>query len=205
MTGMLNRKFTRREFVTLFLGAAFAGGVGHAAAAVNPAEGYVDRIADEVMSLANSGAKGTALRGRFASVLNRYINLRTIANFALGPYRKKLRPSDKNEFYTLFNNYAAALFVYYVDDFKGSDLEIISTSKQGSFITITSAIILKGGGREQVKWRLVPAGGGYKVSDINIKGVWLTIATKKSFSDVLNRSKGDFQALFAELREAETW
>jgi phospholipid transport system substrate-binding protein len=205
MTDMMNRKFTRREFATLFLGAALAGGASRALAAVNPAEGYVDRIANEVMSLANSGAKGTALRGRFASVLNRYVNLHTIANFALGPYQKQLRPSDKNEFYTLFNNYAAALFVYYVEDFKGSDLEIISTSKQGSFITIVSAIKQNGGGREQVKWRLVPAGGGYKISDINVKGVWLTIATKKRFSDVLNHSKGDFDALFAELREAETW
>ena len=205
MTGTMNRKFARREFVALLLGMAFAGGAGHSFAAVNPAEGYVGRIADEVMSLANSGARGTALRGRFASVLNRYVNLRNIANFALGPYQKQLRPSDKNEFYALFNNYAATLFVYYVDDFKGSDLEIISTSKQGSFITIVSAIKQNGGGREQVKWRLVPAGGGYKISDINVKGVWLTIATKKRFSDVLNRSKGDFEALFAELREAETW
>ena len=205
MTGTMNRKFTRREFATLFLGAAFAGGASRASAAVNPAEGYVDRIANEVMSLANSGAKGTTLRGRFASVLNRYVNLRTIANFALGPYQKQLRPGDKNEFYTLFNNYAAALFVYYVDDFKGSDLEIISTSQQGSFITLVSAIKQNGGGREQVKWRLVPAGGGYKISDINVKGVWLTIATKKRFNDVLNRSKGDFEPLFAELREAKTW
>jgi phospholipid transport system substrate-binding protein len=157
------------------------------------------------MSLANSGAKGKALRGRFASVLNRYVNLRTIANFALGPYQKKLPPGDKNEFYTLFNNYAAALFVYYVDDFKGSDLQIISTSKQGKYLTIVSAIKRNSGGSEQVKWRLIPVGGGYKISDINVKGVWLTIATKKRFSDVLNRSKGDFGALFAELREAESW
>jgi ABC-type transporter MlaC component len=205
MDGTTTRKFSRREFAALLLGAAVTGRAGYAAAAVSPAEGYVDRIANEVMSLANSGAKGTALRGRFASVLNRYINLRNIANFALGPYQKKLPPGDKNEFYTLFNNYAAALFVYYVDDFKGSDLQIISTSQQGNFITIASAIVQNGGGREQVKWRLVPAGGGYKISDINIKGVWLTIATKKRFSDVLNKSKGDFEALFAELREAETW
>lgn len=205
MDGITTRKFSRREFAALLLGAVVSGSAGSAAAAVSPAEGYVDRIAGEVMSLANSGAKGTALRGRFASVLNRYINLRNIANFALGPYQKKLPPGAKNEFYTLFNNYAAALFVYYVDDFKGSDLKIISTSKQGNFITITSAIMQNGGGREQVKWRLVPAGGGYKISDINIKGVWLTIATKKRFSDVLNKSKGDFEALFAELREAETW
>jgi phospholipid transport system substrate-binding protein len=205
MTGTMNRKFTRREFATLFLGAALAGGASRASAAVNPAEGYVGKIANEVMSLANSGTKGTALRGRFASVLNRYVNLRTIANFALGPYQKQLRPGDRNEFYTLFNNYAAALFVFYVDDFKGSDLKIISTSQQGNFTTIVSAIVQNGGGREQVKWRLVPAGSGYKISDINVKGVWLTIATKKRFSDVLNRSKGDFEALFAELREAETW
>jgi ABC-type transporter MlaC component len=205
MNGKTTRKFSRREFVAMLLGAVLTGSVSPAMAAVDPAEGYVGKIADEVMSLANSGTKGTALRGRFASVLNRYVNLRNIANFALGPYRKKLSPGDRNEFYTLFNNYAAALFVYYVDDFKGSELQIISTSKQGRFITIVSAIKQNGGGREQVRWRLVPAGGGYKISDINVKGVWLTIATKKRFGDVLNRSKGDFGALFAELREAETW
>ena len=205
MNGNTTRKFSRREFAAMLIGAVLTGSVSPATAAVDPAEGYVGKIADEVMSLANSGAKGTALRGRFASVLNRYVNLRNIANFALGPYRKKLSPGDRNEFYTLFNNYAAALFVYYVDDFKGSELQIISTSKQGKFITIVSAIKQNGGGREQVRWRLVPAGGGYKISDINVKGVWLTIATKKRFGDVLNRSKGDFGALFAELREAETW
>ena len=133
MDGTTTRKFSRREFAALLFGAALTGGVRPVSAAVDPAEGYVGKIADEVMSLANSGAKGNALRGKFASVLNRYVNLRTIANFALGPYQKKLPPGDKNEFYKLFNNYAAALFVYYVDDFKGSDLQIISTSKQGNY------------------------------------------------------------------------
>ena len=110
------------------------------------------------------------MRGKFASVLNRYINLRNIANFALGPYQKQLRPGDKNEFYTLFNNYAAALFVYYVDDFKGSDLKLFPRPNRAVSPQSISAIIQNGGGREQVKWRLVPAGGGYKISDINVKG-----------------------------------
>lgn len=205
MTRTSSPHITRRELAVLIFGTAIVGNTSYVAAAISPAELYVRKIADEVMSLANSGVKGTALRNRFSSLLSRYVNLRTIANFALGPYQKKLPPGDRNEFYTLFNNYAAALFVYYVDDFKGSDLQIISTSKQGRFITIVSAIKQKGGGREQVRWRLVPAGGGYKISDINVKGVWLTIATKKRFSDVLNRSKGDFGALFSELRKAESW
>jgi phospholipid transport system substrate-binding protein len=197
--------FSRREFSALLFGLTLTSGASPVSAAVDPAEGYVNKIADDVMSLANSGASGSALRSQFISVLNQYVNLRTIANVALGPYRKMLPPGEKDEFYTLFNNYAATLFVNHVDDFKGSDLKIISTSKQGDFITIESEIEQNGGGGEPVKWRLIPADGGYKISDINIKGVWLTIATKKRFNDVLNRSNGDFGALFAELQEAKTW
>ena len=205
MNDTTNHSFSRREFAALLFGLTLTSGASPVFAAVDPAEGYVGKIADDVMSLANSGASGSALRSRFISVLNRYVNLRSIANVALGPYRKMLPPGEKDEFYTLFSNYAAALFVNHVDDFKGSGLKIISTSKQEKFITIVSEIEGNGGGRELVKWRLIAADGGYKISDINVKGVWLTIATKKRFNDVLNRSKGDFGPLFAELREAKTW
>ena len=142
---------------------------------------------------------------KFAALMNRYINLRGIASYALGTYRNKLPPARKAEFYTLVNNYAAALFVYYVDDFRGTRLEIKSTTKQGRFTTIRSAIRLKGGGREQVRWRLIPQGGAYRISDVNLKGVWLTISMKDRFTKVLRKSNGDFGALFDELREAETW
>jgi phospholipid transport system substrate-binding protein len=205
MTGTTSRKLSRREFAAMCLSSFAIFGTGTANAATDPAENYVGKIADEVMALANSGGKGTALRGRFASLLNRYVSLQSIASFALGPYQKKLPAGDKAEFFTLFNNYAAALFVYYVQDFQGNDLKIISNKKDGNYTTIDSAIVLKSGGLQKIKWRLASSGGGYRVSDINIKGVWLTIATKDRFRKVLNGSKGDFNALFAELKAAETW
>ena len=156
MTSITIHRFNRRKFAALLLGSALAGGMRPVFAAVDPAEGYVGKIADDVMSLANSGADGSALRSKFISVLNQYVNLRSIANVALGPYRKMLPPGEKDEFYTLFSNYAAALFVNHVDDFKGSGLKIISTSKEDKFITIVSEIERNGGGSEPVKWRLVP-------------------------------------------------
>jgi phospholipid transport system substrate-binding protein len=196
------RRLSRRELGVLLLG-AFATSLSGKAVAATPAEDYVKRIAGEVMTLANSGGKGPALRGRFASLLNRYVSLQSIANFALGPYQKKISASERQQLYSLFSNYAAALFVYYVNDFKGSNLEITGARKDGKFTLINSSIV--GGGREQVRWRLTGSGGSYRVSDINIKGVWLTLATKKRFSEVLKRSNGDFSKLFAELKEADTW
>jgi phospholipid transport system substrate-binding protein len=201
MTDGFGGKLTRRDAVAVLLAMMAAP----AAAAVNPAEGYVSKIADDVMALANSGQRGDPLKSKFAALLARYINLRGIANFALGPYQNRIPAAKKDEFYKLVNNYSAALFVYYVDDFKGSQLEIVSTTKQGAFTTIMSNIRSKAGGREGVRWRLTGADGGYRVSDVNLKGIWLTISMKKLFGDTLKRSKGDFGPLFEKLREAETW
>lgn len=196
------RPLTRRAFGGLILAAALAPAAPSLAS--SPAEDYVSGIADQVMSLANASQKGPKLKSQFAALLNRYINLKGIADYALGPYVKKLPANRRGEFYDLVNNYAAALFNYYVDDFRGSKLEIQSTSQQGKFTVIQSAITGKGN-REQVRWRLTQAGGGYRVADVNLKGVWLTIAMKDRFNKVLKTSKGDFGPLFKELREANTW
>ncbi len=203
MSEKVQRLFTRRELASLMLAAAFMNAQPAWAAA--SAEDYVNSIADEVMSLANNGKKGPELRGKFAALMNRYINLKGVADYALGPYSKKIPADRKAEFYTLVGNYAAALFVFYLEDFRGTELEIKSTTKQGKFTVIMSAIKLKGGGREQVRWRLIPSSGGFRISDVNLKGVWMTISMKDRFTKVLTKSKGDFDPLFNELREAETW
>ena len=202
MTDRGKLPLSRRELRGLAVAALL--GLATPAMASTAAEDYVTSIAGDVMRLANTGKKGPALRAQFASLLNRYINLKGIADYALGPYVKKLPPDKRAEFYDLVSTYAAALFVYYVEDFRGNKLDIISTTKQGKFTVIQSAIV-GGGGREQVRWRLSPSGSGFRVSDVNVKGVWLTISMKDRFSKVLRSSKGDFGPLFAELRQAETW
>ncbi|HUR43199.1 MAG TPA: ABC transporter substrate-binding protein [Aestuariivirga sp.] len=192
------RKFLGLSLVGLFSPATVAWAAGSAA------ENYVRGIAEDVMALANSGQSGSGLRNRFATLLNRYINLRGVANYALGSYQNKLPGSKRSEFYRLVSNYAAGLFVFYVKDFRGSDLDIISSSTQGNFIIINSVIKGNGGG-EQVRWRLSQTGNGFRVSDVNVKGVWLTIAMKDRFNRVLRQSNGDFEALFKSLREADHW
>jgi phospholipid transport system substrate-binding protein len=211
MAGTTRQGLTRREAAGLLMGLLGFAAVSPARAESNSTEdsrgagAYVSKIAAEVMGLANGGRSGDALRSKFVAILNKYINIRGIASFALGQYQSKLAGADKEQFYSLFSNYVASLFVAYVADFRGSDLKIISITSQGNFTTITSAIVSKGMGREQVKWRLASTGGSYRISDINVKGVWLSIATKKRFGDVLKRSGGDFGPLFAELKKADTW
>jgi ABC-type transporter MlaC component len=202
-----NGNVSRRGFMAL-CGTGLASSsfyvAGSAQAAPTP-EVFITTVTSEVMRLAGSQLPPKVLRGKFASLLGKHVNMRGIANFALGPFQKQLPASQRDEFYDLVTDYAAALFAWYAKDFQGESVEIVSTSTQGKFTTVQSSIKGKGLGGEQVNWRLVASEGGYRVSDVKVKNVWLGIAMKQRFGDVLKKSKGDFGPLFSELREAETW
>jgi len=193
----------RRQFIASLISVVALASAAPAAFAGPAAADYVHKLGVEVLHMAQGGQRGDkALQHRFAGLLNRYINIPGIANFALGPARSNLPPGDKAMFYDLVSNYAAALFVYYVKDFQGSDLKVLGIADQGALTTIDSQIV---GGGQQVKWRVAGSDGAMKIVDINVQGVWLTIAMKDLFTRTLNSSQGDFKPLYARLREADTW
>ena len=193
---------TRRQAIASFISLAALASAAPAAVAAS-ADDYVHKLGVEVLRLAQGGSRGDkALQRRFAALLTRYINIPGIANFALGPARANLPAGDRAMFYELVSNYAAALFVWYVTDFQGSDLKITGSSQQGAFTMIDSQIV---GSNQPVKWRVGGTDGGMRIVDINVQGVWLTIAMKDLFTRTLNASHGDFKPLYARLREADTW
>ncbi len=202
----MSSKLSRRNFTSLALGSGFALLSPLLAQADEGAGAYVEKLGAEVIRLANGGTRGDkALQRKFAALFNRYISIPNVAKFALGTHQQDLPGADKAMFYDLVANYAAALFVWYVEDFQGNNLDITSIAEQGKFTTVDATI--KGGslGGEKMRWRVSGANGSYRIADLNVKGVWLTISMKKLFADTLKSSDGDFQALYAKLREAETW
>lgn len=174
-------------------------GSERAIAAGDP-KAYVQGIGKDVLTLANGNVRGRPLRAKFVSLLSRHVNLRNIAGSALGTFRSKLPPSDKDKFNGLVTTYAAALFVWYIDKFKGGDFSINSIVNQGNITIVKSRL-----SGEQIVWYLTPKGDGYQVVDLSLLGVRLSVAMRDAFSKELKRSKGDFNGLYAFLSEAETW
>lgn len=202
----MSLSISRRDFNKLLLGSALTSALATQALADDGANIYVKKLGAEVIRLANGGTRGDkALQHRFAALFNRYISIPNVASFALGTAQHDLPPGDKAMFYDLVANYAAALFVWYVEDFKGDSLAITNSAAQGKFTTVDSTIKGGGLGGEKLRWRVSGSNGSYRIADLNVKGVWLTISMKKLFADTLKNSKGDFNAIYSKLREAETW
>ncbi|MFO0991555.1 MAG: ABC transporter substrate-binding protein [Hyphomicrobiales bacterium] len=197
----LPEKISRRKLLAFaaFLTAQLT--TSQLALADTPQEQFVKDLSRQIISLANSGGSKASLRKRFTSLISRYSNAQSVAMLALGTYRGQLPAGRKDEFVRLVTQYMAAFFVYYIDEFRGTALEIKSSAPQGK-LTLVDTRITNGG---PVRWRISGSGGGYRVQDINVRAVWLSLQLKQRFTDVLKRSKGDFDALFAELKSAENW
>ena len=196
---------TRRRALSLFAFAASPFLIAGSALADKSAEAYVAKIGKDVLRVANAGTRGVATRNRFASLLGRYVNLRGITMASLGTYQKKLPAGDKDKLNNLVTTYAAALFAWFVEDFKGRDFVVDRTAKQGKFLLVYSRIVKSSGSDEPIVFYLSGGGGSYSIVDISVLGVRLSSAMRQRFTDELKKSKGEFEPLYAMLREAETW
>lgn len=179
---------------------AWTGGVRPGGAATGP-ENYVKSIASDVIALARSGTRGGSLRSRFVFLLQRHSDIRGIALFSLGTFQKQLSPSEHRKYFDLVIRYAAGFFAYYIDDFAGEGFDIKSSRPRGKSIEVESAIRYDSGRTAPVRWSVVKTGSGYRVNDVNVRGIWLSLQMQQQFTSVLKRNKGDFEALYKYLRD----
>lgn len=178
--------------------------ISYPAKALTGPEQHVTEIANSVIRLANSGRRGAALHGQFEQLLSTHANMSAVALFSLGRYRKKLPANLNSRYKKLVKAYIAGLFVFYADDFKGRGLEIRKSRKSGRSVIVDSRIKYSGSSRP-VTWRVYSKGSRNRVTDVKIRGVWLSIQMRDKFTKILKRNNGDFNKLIAFLGEYRSW
>ena len=140
----------------------------------------------------------------FLKLIKRYSNIRSVARSSLGPYRKQLPANKAAEYERLVEQFTARLFASYSSSLAGRELEVLRSRPRGSrFVVVDSRITYDNSGRRSspVKWLVHKRGNSFRVADVNIQGVWLSLFIKSKFTSILRKSKGDFRPLFAFLKQ----
>ena len=172
------------------------------AAALTPAELYAKKAGEHAVATAKApGSKAQKVR-QFKTLLRRYANFHSVPKSSLGPYRKQLPASRAREFQRLVEDFTARLFATYSRQFAGRNLQVVGSRPRGQSVIVNSNIVYYDERKPSpIKWMVARRGGGYKVSDINIQGVWMSLYIRSQFVSILKKNKGDFDALFAYLRK----
>ncbi len=162
---------------------------------------YAVELGEKVIRLARSRASDEQLKKQFLTLLTHNANIQAVARFALGKYRRRMPKDMMPEYYRLVLDYIAGLFVWYRKDLAAQSIRALKSSKRGKWTTVDTELVFPGGKTSRARWRIYTGGGPYRVGDLNIKGIWLSLRMRDKFVSILNQSKGDFNALMQYLRE----
>ncbi|GJL85570.1 MAG: hypothetical protein DHS20C02_13450 [Micavibrio sp.] len=199
---MLARKFAV-PFVLLVLLGSFCTTNVQAGDKTAGAEAFVDSMAQRAIDfLGDESITHDQRQAKFKKLLKSSFDMKTIGRFALGRYWRTSNDAQRKEYLKLFENMVVEVYSSRFGEYKGQTVEVRSSRADGEtdFI-VTSYVLPVGSGSEiQVDWRVRHKGGQYKIIDVIVAGVSMSVTQRSDFASVIQRGGGEVNVLLAHLR-----
>ena len=178
-----------------------------AAAATNPAEQFVaDNIHKGLDILNNKSLSPEQRRGQFEGFLLGLTDMKRIAVFTLGNYRRGASPADLDAFNSAFQNYAVAVYQSYFAKYAGQTLKVTNSTERAPGDTIVATALIdpndhSGQQPLEVDFRVRTDAGKPVVVDFSVAGIWLALEERDQFTAFLGQNGGNVRTLITHLNE----
>lgn len=183
---------TRRTILAGLVGAIVTPAV---AAAEHPSVGYMRQVGKELLAAHRVGTVPSFLR-----VVQRYADVPSISDAALGKYSDKLQNGQRSRYQRGVAVYMARYFALQSRDYTVAKYEVgDATVDDDKNVIVESKVYLMTGQSYSVSWKLVWKGGKYKVRDAKVLGFWLTNFQRSDFTNYLDKRNGDINKLIVAL------
>lgn len=175
------------------------------AEAASPVEQFVsDNVANGLVILNNHALSKDQRKDQFQSFLMGLCDLKTIAEYTLGQYRRGAAPGDLAAFHAAYKDYAMAVYASYFDKFNGQTLTVIGSVSPapGDFVVKTKFVNPSKAGDQPsvVNFRVSNGSGKFMVIDLSYEGVWLRQTQRDDFTAYLGQHGGDVKSLIGVLK-----
>ena len=199
----------RRAILALFVASAatVAAGQSAAANAPPPAEAFVQQNVQAGLTILNNHSASTdQKREQFEHFILGLTDMKRIANFTLGQYRRSATPQEQDEFATAFQGYAIAVYQSYFSKYSGQILKVTGSQERQPGDTIVQTVMIdpndKSGQQPlEVDFRVLGESGKFVVIDFSVAGIWLALEERDQFSAFLGQNNGSIATLISHLKE----
>ena len=174
------------------------------ALAADPAETFVQQNIQRGLALLNNKAlTPTQKRDQFEQFLLGLTDLKRIADFTLGQYRRSAAPADLQAFEVAFQNYAVAVYQFYFSKYSNQTLKVTGSTQRAAtdYIVATQLIDPAKAQPLEVNFRVRTDGARPVVTDVSVEGVWLSLQQRDQFVAFLGQNNGNVRLLVTHLSE----
>lgn len=202
LTPMPNSRLTRRSFGGALAGAMALAILPRAAAALDDASAraLIDRAVGEVHEIINSGRSEARMLTDFEGIFTRYADVTTIARTTLGAAARQATAAQMSAYTRAFGIYLSHKYGRRFREFIGARIEITGSRPLKSFYEVRSVAYLQGEAPFELLWYVSSASGRDLFFNIVIEGVDLLNSERIEMGAMLDRRRGDLDAMIADLR-----
>ena len=133
-------------------------------------------------------------------------DMKRIAKFTLGQYRRTASEQEQDAFAAAFQNYAVAVYQSYFAKYSGQTLKVTGSQQRAPGDTIVQTQMIdpndKSGQQPlEVDFRVLADSGQFVVIDFSVAGIWLALEERDQFSSFLGQNNGSIPTLISHLRD----
>lgn len=166
------------------------------------AQNFVQNVADQAISfLSDEALSAEKKKEVFRKLLQDSFDMSTIGRFSLGRYWRVSTPEQRKEYQRLFEKMIIDVYSQRFSEYDGQRFEARSFRNDGPKDTLVTTFIVPESGPEiQVDWRVRHKDGQYRIVDVIVEGVSMSVTQRSDFSSVIQRGGGNVQVLLTHLR-----
>jgi phospholipid transport system substrate-binding protein len=126
-----------------------------------------------------------------------------ISRFVLGRFWRVFTPNEQQQFVCYFENYVALTFSDRLADIvaDGAVFKVTGTRSDVDGVIVFSQIARRSGQPIEVDWHLIASAGVYKVSDVAIDRVSMSLSGRSDLEGVVERNGGRPDSILPVMRQ----
>ena len=165
---------------------------------------FIQEIVDEAKKvLVDSNTKEFKTE-KLSEMALKTVDIKGVAYYSLGNYRKKLNDEQLDEYLVLFEKYFLKSFTSRLTDYSDPKINVVSTEVLNPKYTIVKSLLLATDKKPEVniEWRVYTKNPDKPlIRDLIIEGLSLARTQKEEFASVIESNNGDITKLFTTLKE----
>jgi phospholipid transport system substrate-binding protein len=157
-------------------------------------------LADQVLPvIANKGMSQAQRAERMRAIYRAHFDHQAIGAAVMGRVWQEASPEQRTHFLQALESYVAYSYAAQLSDYAGERLVVQGSTADGDGVVVMSQIA-RAQGPANVTWRLRKAGNGFKIRDVAIENVSMTLTLRRELAAAAQSRGGGAEAMVAAMQ-----
>jgi len=170
----------------------------------NDPKQFISEVVAEAKTILIESNSNEYKTNKLSEMALRTVDIKGVAFYSLGKYRKNITDEQLKEYLNLFEKYFLKSFTSRLTDYSNPKIEVVSTEVINDNYVMVKSLLIATDQKPEVKidWRVYTKNPDKPlIRDLIIEGLSLARTQKEAFGSVIESNSGDITKLFITLKK----